>query len=60
MGSQHPGGPALALGEHAEQDVLGAEVAVPGPLGLLPRQVHDPMGLLGEPAEHLAAPRTRT
>ncbi len=54
MGPQHPGGPTVALGEHPEQDVLGPEIAVATPLGLLPSEVENPMGLLGEPLEHLA------
>jgi hypothetical protein len=40
--------------------VLGAEVAVAAPLGLLPGQVQDPMGLLGEPPEDLATARPGT
>ena len=50
----------MALGEQAKQDMLGAEVAVPTPLGLLPGKVQDPMGRLGEPAEHLVPARTGT
>jgi hypothetical protein len=45
----------VAFGEQPEQDMLGAEVAVATPLGLLSCQVQDPMGRLGEAAEHLAA-----
>ena len=54
------GGPALALGEQPEQHVLGAKVAVASPLGLLPGQIQDPMGRLGEAAEHLVSARTGT
>jgi hypothetical protein len=52
---QHPSGSGVAVGEEPEQDVLGAEVAVASPLGLRPGQIHDPVGLLGEAAEHLVA-----
>jgi hypothetical protein len=55
MSPQHPSGAGGAVGEEPEQDVLGAEVAVASPLGLVPGQVQDPMGLLGEAAEHLVA-----
>jgi hypothetical protein len=60
MGPKHPGGSALALGEHAKQDMLGPEVAVAAPLGLLAGKVQGPMGRLGEAAEHLATPRPGT
>jgi hypothetical protein len=40
--------------------MLGAEVAVAEPLGLLPGQVQDLVGRLGEPAEHLATARAST
>lgn len=33
---------------------VGVEIAVATPLGLLPSEVENPMGLLGEPLEHLA------
>jgi hypothetical protein len=36
VGPQHSGSSALTLGEHSEQDMLGTQVAVPAPLGLLP------------------------
>jgi hypothetical protein len=55
-GLQQPSGLAVALGEQPEQDMLGAKVAVASPLGLPPGQVQDPMGLLGEAAEHLLSP----
>jgi hypothetical protein len=55
MGPQEPGSLAGALAERAEQDVFGAEVAVPDPLGLVPAQIQDLMGVLGEPPEHLAS-----
>ena len=55
MSPQHPSGPTLALSEEPEQDMLGAEVAVASPLGLSSGQVQDPMGRLGEAAEHLVA-----
>jgi hypothetical protein len=54
MGPQHPSGATVAFGEHPEQDVLGPEIAVATPLGLIPGKVKDQMGLLGEPLEHLA------
>ena len=38
------------------RDMLGAEVTVASPLGLLAGQVQDPMGLLGEVAEDLPPP----
>jgi hypothetical protein len=60
MSPQHLGGPALALGEQPEQDMLGSEVAVASLLGLLLGQVQDPMGLCGEAAEHLAVARPGT
>jgi hypothetical protein len=40
--------------EHPQQEMLGAEIAVPDPLGLVPAQVQDLMGLLGELPEQLA------
>jgi hypothetical protein len=52
---QHPGGPALALDEHTEQDMLGAQGAVAAPLGL-PGQVQDPMSRLAEPPNTLSPP----
>jgi hypothetical protein len=54
VGSQHLGGPTVALGEHAQQDMLRPEIAVAEPLSLVPRKVKQQMGLLGEPLEHLA------
>jgi hypothetical protein len=57
---QDPGGPAPALGQQPEQHMLGAEVAVASPLGLLPGQVQDPMGGLGEAAKHLTAAQPGT
>jgi hypothetical protein len=60
VGPQQLGGPALALDEDPEQDMLGTQVAVAAPLGFLPGQVQDPVGRLGEPAEHLAPTRFGT
>jgi hypothetical protein len=54
VGPQQLGGPALALDEGPEQDMLGAQVAVAEPLSFLPGHVQDLVGRLGEPAEHLA------
>jgi hypothetical protein len=54
VGPQHLGGATVALGDHAQQDMLRPEVAVAEPLSLLPRKVQQQMGLLGEPLEHLA------
>ena len=50
---RHP----LALGKQAEQDVLGADVAVAEHPGFLLGQDHDPARLVGEPFEHLRTPR---
>ena len=47
----------LALGEQAEQDVLGADVPVAEQPGFLLGQDHDPARLVGEPFEHLRTPR---
>ena len=40
--------------------MLGAEVAVPEPLGLISCKIQDPVGRLGEATEHLAPIRTGT
>jgi hypothetical protein len=45
----------VALGQQPDHDMLGAEVAVASPFGLVPGQVQDPMGRLGEAAEQLVA-----
>jgi hypothetical protein len=55
MGSQQASSPAGTLVEHAEEEVLRAEVAMPDPLSLIPAQIKDLMGLLAEPPEHLAS-----
>ena len=45
-------GDAVALGEQAEQQVLGADVVVRQAAGLLLRQHHHRAGLIGEAFEH--------
>ena len=42
-GSEELGGAAVALGEQPEQQVLGTQVAVARPLGLLAGQIQDPV-----------------
>ena len=46
MGSQDLRGGAGAIAEHAHNDVLGAEVALPQPVSLHASQVQDPAGLV--------------
>jgi hypothetical protein len=59
VGLQDPAGPAAAVPEHPQHQVLGAELAVPKAFGLLAGQVQHPAGmfaLLG----HLASSTSRT
>jgi hypothetical protein len=46
VGFQDPAGPAAAVSQHPKHQVLGAEVAMTQPLGLLPGQIQDPAGTL--------------
>ena len=48
---------ALALVDEAEQDVLGADVVVAEHAGFFLRQHDHPTGPVGEPLEHVFAPR---
>ncbi len=52
MDAQELGGHAGAIAQDPQQQVLRAEVAVAQPLSLLPGQIQDLMGLLGESLEH--------
>ena len=49
---EHVGSDAGALLDQPEQDVLGADVLVVEPLGLLVGQSHDLAGSIGEALEH--------
>ena len=53
---QRPGRVAVALADEAEQDVLGADVAVIEHPGFFFRQDNNPPRPVGEPLEH--APRS--
>ncbi len=50
---QHVGPDARAFLDQAQQDVLGADVLVIEPLGLLVGQTHDAPGPVCKPFEHL-------
>src|SRR5215207_2259758 len=46
MGFQDPAGPAAAVAQHPQDHMLRAEVAVTEPVGFLPGQVQNPVGVL--------------
>ena len=51
---QHVGGDAAAFLDQAQQHVLGADVFVVEPLGLLVGQLHDLAGAIGESFVHVS------
>jgi len=56
---QDLGGDATAFLHQSEQDVLGPDVVVPEPLGLLAGEAHDLAGPLGESVKHVDTFRQR-
>ena len=54
---QRPGRDTVALADQSEQDVLGADVVVLKPPGLVLSQAHNLPGPVGEPLEHRLPPR---
>ena len=58
MRPQHPGGPAAAIAQHAEHQMLGAQVAVVEAVSFLLGQVQDPGRVLAA-LDHLSTSGSR-